>query len=239
MASGAKKKNRNAADRTGDTDAIGVQRRQQSLDGARQELQERTGDGQGSFLEQARATTAAHEARIREELEDDGRALVDEHGVPIWCVRVHHRIGHLGGAVVWALLVAAILPAVVAVIWAVLLSLGVTLVAELAPVVLSEMGASAELVSSRTDSFLFSWVMPVLFFVLVLAGVTLWLLKAVAQWLIDWGRRLALGLFAGYGMGPVADWKILRARRAANQATRAADRRLKDKELAAALASQE
>lgn len=190
------------------------------------------------ILEQARQTTAEHEERIWSSLEEEGRELVSSRGVPIWTVRVHHRIGHLGGFVLWTLIAAVVVPAVVSAVWAVLVMVGVRLVADLAPTVLGEMGASAELVSSRTDSFVFSWVLPVLFFTMVFAGVTLWLIKALALWLIDWGHRLALGLFAGYGMGPVADWRILRARRAAEAARRAADRRVRDKELAESISAQ-
>lgn len=216
---------------------VGIERRRDSLDEAKAELGS-TSLRPSDILAQAKVTTAAHEAKIRESLEDEGRLLVDEQGVPQWTVRVHHKIGHLGGFVVWALLAAAVLPAVFSVIWAVLVTIGVTVVAELPATVLGEIGASAELVSSRTDSFLFSWVMPVMFFVLIFAGVTLWVLKALAQWLIDWGRRLALGLFAGYGMGPVADWKILRARRAAAAVQRAGDRRVRDKELADSISAE-
>lgn len=232
------KKNRTARqDARAEQGQVSVERRRSSLDQARDELGSQP--GLSGTLAQARARTAEHEAQIRESLEEDGRALVDERGVPVWCVRVHHRIGSIGGFVVWALLAAVVIPAVVSVLWAVLMSVGVHLVSGLAPAVLTEMGGSAELVSSRTDSFLFSWVLPVLFFVLILAGIALWVFRLVAEAMIEWGRRLALGLFAGYGHGPIADWRILRARRAVVGAKRAADRRVTQSRLAESISAEQ
>lgn len=168
----------------------------------------------GDIWSQAKARTAAHDEAVRASLGERGRELADEHKVPVWTIRWHNRVGHVGGFLTFLLIVAVALPVVAMVGWSVLVSLGVRLVTELPPAVLGELGQSQALVSSSTDRFVFSWVMPVLFFVLVLAGAMLWLLRWLAIWSARWARRLSLGLFAGYRTGPLTDWRELRLRRA-------------------------
>lgn len=168
-------------------------------------------DEVNSAVSGIRAELAAKAAQRRDELGPTGRELVDA-GVPAWTVRAHAVLGHVGGFVLFAGLASVGWLVLIAVVTTLIQILGVNVVTRIPAAVLGELDVPVELAASTTDRFLFTWVIPVLFFVLVLAGLTCLLLRRVAVWALAWTKRLALGLFAGYGTNVLEDRRERKAR---------------------------
>lgn len=175
-------------------------------------------------LREIRESMAANSAARTEQLGDTGRELV-KIGVPAWTVRAHNRLGHVGGFILFACLMVVAWPVAVVLVTTLLRTLGVNMITRLPASVLDELGVPVELAASTTDRFLFTWVIPVVFFVLVLAGLTCMALRRLALWGWDWTRRLALGLFAGYGTSILADRRERRAQAISTQSHKAAAER--------------
>lgn len=165
----------------------------------------------GEAVRDIKQGAAVAAARRQEDLGSVGRGLVDA-GVPAWTVRAHNRFGHVGGFVIFACLTLIGWPVSITLVATVVRVLGINIVTRLPAMVLGDLGVPVELAASTTDRFLFTWVMPVLFFVLVLAGLSSVVLWKLAKWAWAWTVRLALGLFAGYGTGVMADRRQRRAR---------------------------
>jgi len=170
-------------------------------------------------LAQARRRSRASDEELLESVGERGRALVAA-GVPLWTVSLHKRIGHVGGFVVFVVLAALGWGLAGLVGWSLLEVFGIRLVSSVPSVVIDDVGLPTQLVTSSTDRFLFSWVMPVLFFVIVLALAAFALLRAAGRWGLRTMRRLALGLFSGYDTGLRADWARLRSTRAEARSAR-------------------
>ncbi|OUS97226.1 hypothetical protein [Rhodococcus sp. NCIMB 12038] len=166
-------------------------------------------------------SVASTAAARDEELGPVGRELVDA-GVPAWTVRAHARLGHIGGFIVFVCLMLVGWPVLITLVTTLVRVLGVNVVTRIPSAVLGEVGVPVELAVSTTDRFLFTWVIPVLFFVLVLAGLTCLALRRLAIWAWVWTNRLALGLFAGYGTGVLADRRERQAQRISNDSVRSA-----------------
>lgn len=175
-------------------------------------------------LDEIRESIAADKARRREELGETGGQLIAR-GVPEWTVRVHSRLGHVGGFAVFAALVVVGWPAAIMLVTTLVRIFGVNMVTRLPSTVLGDLNVPVELAASTTDRFLFSWVMPVLFFVLILAGLTLYVVIKLFRWGLIWTKLLALGLFAGYGVGVIADRRIRRAAKISRDSYAAASKR--------------
>lgn len=157
-------------------------------------------------LAQASVGLRERDRAWREGLDTTETGLLVDRGVPAWTIKAHARVGHLGGAALFALIAIVAVPVLVITAWQMLVVFGVRIVNDVPALVLRELDVNATIVSTRTDSFVFSWVMPVLFFVLIFAGLTLWIMRIVARAVGGYGRRLALGLFAGYGTGLRTDF---------------------------------
>ncbi|PZU04643.1 MAG: hypothetical protein DI630_00575 [Gordonia sp. (in: high G+C Gram-positive bacteria)] len=175
----------------------------------------------GEALKEIRQSVAANAVARQEDLGPVGRALVDA-GAPAWTVRLHNRLGHVGGFIVFLVLMVIGWPVLIVLVTTLLRTVGVNVVTRIPASVLGELDVPVELAASTTDRFLFTWVIPVLFFVLVLAGLTCLALRRLTIWAWDWTRRLALGLFAGYGTNIIADRRDRRARKISGQSTTAA-----------------
>lgn len=154
-----------------------------------------------STLDSAATITRERTQQRLEQVGPTGRALVTERGVPLWCVRLHQRVGHVPGAIVFAVITALAWSLGISLVATLLRIIGVQAVTVFPTWVLEQMNVPVETAVSSTDRFLFTWVMPTLFFVLVAAGLALMAVMGLVRWGRRWTWRLALGLFAGYGTG--------------------------------------
>lgn len=177
----------------------------------------------GVAVREIREGVASKVAAREEELGPVGRELVDA-GVPAWTVRAHARLGHIGGFILFLSLMLVGWPVLIVLVTTLLRVIGVNVITRIPASVLGELGVPVELAASTTDRFLFTWVIPVLFFVLVLAGLTCLALRRLAIWAWDWTTRLALGLFAGYGTNVLADRRERRAQKVSGESARSAAR---------------
>lgn len=177
----------------------------------------------GAALREIRQGVAKSAAAREEDLGPAGRELVDA-GVPRWTVRAHNRLGHVGGFILFVCLMVVGWPVLVVLVTTLLRTLGVNVITRIPASVLGELGVPVELAASTTDRFLFTWVIPVVFFVLVLAGLTILALRRLTLWAWEWSKRLALGLFAGYGTNLVADRRERQAQKIGGASTKAAAR---------------
>lgn len=180
----------------------------------------------GLAMRDIKDSVASSATAREEELGPIGRELVDA-GVPAWTVRAHARLGHIGGFIVFLCLMLVGWPVLITLVTTLVRVVGVNVVTRIPSSVLGEVGVPVELAASTTDRFLFQWVIPVLFFVLVLAGLTCLALRRLAIWAWGWTKRLALGLFAGYGTNVWADRHERRAQRISNDSVRSARAREK------------
>ncbi|MET3959837.1 hypothetical protein ABIE52_006772 [Rhodococcus sp. OAS809] len=180
-------------------------------------------DEVSSAVKDIRANLAVKAAERRDELGSTGRDLVDA-GVPAWTVRAHAVLGHIGGFVLFASLAAVGWTVLIALVTTLIRILGVNVVTRIPAAVLGELDVPVELAASTTDRFLFTWVIPVVFFVLVLAGLTCMALRRLAIWALTWTKRLALGLFAGYGTNVLVDRRERQAERISSKSVRNAAR---------------
>lgn len=180
-------------------------------------------DEVGQAMRGIKDSVASTAAAREEELGPIGRELV-EAGVPVWTVRAHARLGHIGGFIVFLCLMLVGWPVLITLVTTLVRVLGVNVVTRIPSAVLGEVGVPVELAASTTDRFLFTWVIPVVFFVLVLAGLTCLALRRLAIWAWMWSKRLALGLFAGYGTNVWADRHERRAQRISSESVRSARR---------------
>lgn len=169
-------------------------------------------DSVRQVLDEAASQSRERAAARLEALGPTGSALVTERGVPLWCVRLHHRVGHLGGSVIFAVTAALAWSLGISFVATLTRIIGVEVVTMFPTWVLEQVNAPVETVVSSTDRFLFTWVMPTLFFVLVAAGLALMAVMGLVRWGRRWSVRLALGLFAGYGTSIRQD-RIDRAQR--------------------------
>ena len=178
----------------------------------------------GELTEGVRERTAARQADELAAFGERGRELLDQ-GVPRWCVAVHSRVGHVGGLVVFSVVYGLAWVAGAALTVQLLRLVGVELITRVPTATLSWLGTPSQVVTSSTDRFLFSWVMPVAFFVIVIALCSAWTLRATVRWALRQTRLAARGLFAGYGTGVIEDW---RERRLSTGHRRAARARLRE-----------
>lgn len=183
----------------------------------------------GVALGEIRKSVARNAAAREDDLGPVGIELVRA-GVPAWTVRTHNRLGHVGGFVLFVCLMVIGWPVLAVLVTTLLRIVGVNMITRLPGSVLSELGVPVELAASTTDRFLFTWVIPVLFFVLVLAGLTCLALRRVVLWAWDWTRRLALGLFYGYGTSVLADRRDRRAQKISSESVEAAARKQRAKD---------
>lgn len=202
-----KKTTRNASKRT-TTD------RKARLDAATAEV--------GATISEARQVAAAKAKERYDALNDEHRALVEQRGVPLWAVRLHSKIGHVGGLLVFVIGAGVSWAAGITLAITFLQILGVQIITSIPGHVLTQLGVSPTTATGSTDRFIFTWVLPVLFFTLVAAGLTVLGLRSLIRIGIAWTRRLALGLFAGYGYGVITDWRERRADRIAATSVRKA-----------------
>lgn len=177
----------------------------------------------GSAVRDIRQGVASNAAAREEELGPVGRDLVDA-GVPAWTVRAHARLGHIGGFILFLSLALVGWLVLIALVTTLVRILGVNVITRIPSAVLGDLGVPVELAASTTDRFLFTWVIPVLFFVLVLAGLTCLALRRLAIWAWIWTQRLALGLFAGYGTNVLEDLRERRAQQISSKSMRSAAR---------------
>lgn len=177
----------------------------------------------GAAVKEIRESVASKVAAREEELGAVGRELVDA-GAPAWTVRAHTRLGHIGGFILFLCLMVVGWPVLIVLVTTLLRILGVNVITRIPASVLGELGVPVELAASTTDRFLFTWVIPVLFFVLVLAGLTCLALRRLAIWAWAWSTRLALGLFAGYGTNVLTDRRERRAQKISGESVRSAAR---------------
>ncbi|MEW1883114.1 hypothetical protein AB0O58_25860 [Rhodococcus sp. NPDC080181] len=178
----------------------------------------------GVALGEIRQSVARNAAARQEDLGPLGLAVVDA-GAPEWTVRAHNRLGHVGGFILFVCLMVIGWPLLVVLVSTLVRIVGVNVVTRIPASVLGELGVPVELAASTSDRFLFTWVIPVVFFVLVLAGLTCLALRRVVLWSWEWTRRLALGLFAGYGTTVLADRRDRRAQKIDSDSAKAAGRR--------------
>ena len=234
----ARKRNRDRdSGRGGSDDSNGAATRAEKAVG-RQSLSEAASEALHDLKEaKLAAVRGADRQRVIAELDEDSRSLVLTEDVPLWAVRVHARIGHLGGFGLFLALMLAAWSIAGMVAWGLLEVVAGELVTKTPAAVLSSLGVSVEVAVSTTDRFVFTWLVPVLFMVAVLAGVCVKLISAGARWGLGMTLRLAKGLFAGYGTSVFTDVARLRAGRVGRKQRRASKKAARARRRESVLAS--
>lgn len=128
-------------------------------------------------------------------------------GAPVWTLRVHRRLGRVGGAAVFFLLMLLLWPALAALVVTGLQWIGVAFLPSLADGVLSSTGLSPKSALISLDVFTFSWLLPVLFFALIGALLAAKLVAVWSRWCYTRSKSWALGLFLGYDTAPWSEFR--------------------------------
>ncbi|BAU96148.1 hypothetical protein N24_1886 [Corynebacterium suranareeae] len=118
-------------------------------------------------------------------------------GWPTWVDKVWNLTGSLGGWFAFLVFVIAVWPVAILAAGTVVTIIGTWGVSVLPSLVISSIGASAGVIVSTTDGFLFSWVIPVLFLMIVLALVVMKVLNLIFGALWRFTMTLRQGLYAG------------------------------------------
>lgn len=167
---------------------------------------------------------AERKARLKDFEPDARETELLLRGAPVWTLRVHRRLGRVGGAAVFFLLMVALWPALAALVVTGLQWIGVAFLPGLADAVLGSTGLSPKSALISLDVFTFSWLLPVLFFALIGALLGAKLIMVWSRWCYTRSKSWALGLFLGYDTAP---WSEFRERLSALRQWRA--RRRQDK----------
>lgn len=127
------------------------------------------------------------------------KAPVNAHtgGWPEWVDKIWNLTGSLGGWFAFLVFVIAVWPVAILAAGTVVTIIGTWGVSVLPSLVISSIGASAGVIVSTTDGFLFSWVIPVLFLMIVLALVVMKVLNLIFGALWRFTMTLRQGLYAG------------------------------------------
>ncbi|AUI01278.1 hypothetical protein H2C43_07945 [Corynebacterium glutamicum] len=118
-------------------------------------------------------------------------------GWPSWVDKVWKLTGSLGGWFAFLVFAIAVWPVAILAAGTVVTIIGTWGVSVLPSLVISSIGASAGVIISTTDGFLFSWVIPVLFLMIVLALVVMKVLNLIFGALWRFTMTLRQGLYAG------------------------------------------
>lgn len=133
---------------------------------------------------------------------------VDPERVPQWTRVVNQKVGHVGGMALWAVMMLVAWPLLMMALWGMARAFSTVMVPTFGEDVASAFGNDLRALLGSQDRFMFSWVMPVLFLTMVLAL----LCYGIGKWIVGHGlrlsRRLAEGLFSGYGRSLAEDIRL-------------------------------
>lgn len=145
----------------------------------------------------ARAGMLMKQGRTLEKL-DDGR-VVDLIDVPEWTVKTYNKVGAITSTALFLLIMVVMWPAVASLSLAGVAFVGSVIVTIIPNMVLGGLDTSATVLLSTTDRFVFSWLVPVLFVVLVFAACVSFGLITLFKYLGELSNRLYRGLVSGHG----------------------------------------
>ena len=167
------------------------------------------------------------------------RRAYDRRGrpAPAWTAATHRSVGHVGGAVVFAALMMVAWPAFIAALSAVVVMLMVTVGPMVGQAMLDGSGVPHQIMTASSEQFLFGWVLPSIFGLLVAALLTAAVVWSLLTWFWGYSNLLRLGLYAGYGLSVSEDRAERAVRRAVKKAEVAVSRETRRKERDAARAS--
>lgn len=148
---------------------------------------------------------------------------------PAWMGRFYERHGYLAGMGVWLAGMVVCWPLIIMIIAGAVHVLAVVMVPVIPDMVLDGLVATPMDLLTSSDKFLFNWVMPTLFMVIVGSLLVTWLIKLALRWCADYSVRSARGLFSGHG----ETWSDNRFRRRLTKEKRRKQRK-DDKEAKAA-----
>lgn len=142
---------------------------------------------------------------------------------PAWMGRFYERHGYVAGIGLWLVGMVVCWPLIIMTIAGAVHVMAVVMVPVIPDMVLDGLVATPTDLLTSSDKFLFNWVMPTLFMVIVGGLLVVWLIKLVLRWCANYSVRSARGLFSGHG----ESWFDNRFRR---QLTREKRRKLRKEE---------
>lgn len=142
-------------------------------------------------------------------------------GAPVWTVRFYDLFGHGWGWLLFVALCLLIVPVSIIAVAMLLMFLSASIIGEVPALVLQATAVTMESIFLDNSTFLFRWVMPVLFVVITLAVLTAFGLRRGCVALIGWLQSVRRGLYAGHG----ETMKANRARRAGDRLVKANEKR--------------
>lgn len=134
----------------------------------------------------------------------DGRIRAVPHdrlgrSAPAWTIKLHRLIGHIGGGFVFFGFVMVVWPALIAGIAALITMIMALLGPQVSSSMLEGSGVPYEVMVASSEQFLFGWVIPTLFGIIVGAIMVSMVFWALLKWCWGYTNRIRLGLYAGYG----------------------------------------
>ena len=142
---------------------------------------------------------------------------------PAWMERFYERYGYLAGMGLWLAGMVVCWPLIIMTIAGAVHVMAVVMVPVIPDMVLDGLVATPTDLLTSSDKFLFNWVMPTLFMVIVGGLLVVWLIKLALRWCANYSLRSARGLFSDHG----ESWSDNRFRR---QLTREKRRKLRSQE---------
>lgn len=135
---------------------------------------------------------------------EDGRMVRipytrDKVAAPAWTISAHDRLGHVGGAALFVALMLLAWPLGLSLLFGFFGMVAVYFVTAIPGLILENLQVNPAVVMNEPDRFVFSWLYPALFGILVAAGLSVMMIKALFVAAVRWSKLLALGLFRGYG----------------------------------------